>query len=281
MKKILVPTDFSANSRSGVRFAIYWASRQKLELVFIHILHILRPTRWTDSYFEKYAGEQEKDCKINFEKFVAAIYRNMSVKPGKHSFVIIRGISADVSILDYCRNNHDIGYICVSTRGAGKFNKIFGTNTGNLITKSEVPVIAIPKAYKVAGIKTVLYASDFRNYSGELNEVICFALPLKAKIEVLHFTWPEEIIFDEKTVEAAFKNRYKYGLKLQYEKNDGTLSIVRHIQKQIKIKKPSVVIMFTNQDRTFFQKLFLSSKAEELSFQLKVPLLVFNKLRAK
>jgi hypothetical protein len=40
------------------------------------------------------------------------------------------------------------------------------------------------------------------------------------------------------------------------------------------IRKPSVLIMFTNQQRTFFQKLFLSSKAEELSFQAKVPLLV-------
>jgi nucleotide-binding universal stress UspA family protein len=281
MKKILVPTDFSANSKSGIRFAIYWASLQKLELVFIHVLHILRPSQWTDIYFAKYAEEEEKFCKTKFEKFIGGIYRNMNANPGKHSFVIIQGISADITILDYCRKNHDIEYICVSTRGAGKFNKIFGTNTGNLITKSQVPVIAIPKTYKVADVKSVLYASDFHNYPEELNRVVCFALPLKAKIEVVHFTWPDEIIFDEKIFEAALKNRYKYGLKVHYEKNDGSLSIVQHIQKQIKIRKPSVVIMFTNQDRTFFQKLFLSSKAEELSFQLKVPLLVFNKRQTK
>lgn len=277
MKKILVPTDFSTNSKGGVRFAIAWATRQKLELVFIHVLHILRPTRWTDTYFAKYAEEEEKSCRTKFEKFIGGIYRNMNANAGKHSFVIIQGISADITILDYCRKNHDIEYICVSTRGAGKFNKIFGTNTGNLITKSEVPVIAIPKTYKVADVKSVLYASDLHNYSEELNKVVCFALPLKAKIEVLHFTWPDEIIFDEKTFAADFRNRYKYGLKIHFEKNDAILSFVEHIQKQIKIRKPSVVIMFTNQDRTFFQKLFLSSKAEELSFQLKVPLLVFNK----
>jgi hypothetical protein len=175
--------------------------------------------------------------------------------------------------------NKDIDYICISTRGAGKFKKIFGTNTGNLITKSEVPVLAVPKTYKVAEIKNVLYAADFRNYAAELKKVVDFALPLKATIEVLHFTRQSEITFDEKNIEAAFKKKYKYGLKIHFEKNDADLSLVENIQKQIRIIKPSVIIMFTNQERPFFQKLFLSSKAEELSFQLKAPLLVFNKNR--
>lgn len=282
MKKILVPTDFSVNSQSGVRFAIHWATRQKLELVFIHVLYILRPTQWSDSYFEKYAEQEEIICRTKFEKFIAGIYRNMNIKPGRHSFVIIQGIlGADIAILDYCRKNKDIDYICISTRGAGKFKKIFGTNTGNLITKSEIPVLAVPKTYKVADIKNVLYSSDFRNYSAEIKKVVDFALPLKATVEVLHFTWPDEITFDEKNIEAAFKKQYKYGLKIHFEKNDAVHSLIQNLQNQIRIRKPSVVIMFTNQQRTFFQKLFLSSKAEKLSFQVKVPLLVFNKLQNK
>lgn len=277
MKKILVPTDFSINSKSGIRFAIHWASKQKSELVFIHILRILRPARWPDSGFEKYADQEEKICRSEFETFIAAIYGNMNIKPGRHSFVIIQGISADISILDYCRKNKDIDYICISTGGAGKFKKIVGTNTGNLITKSEVPVLAVPKNYKTAEIKNVLYAADLRNYTAELKRVVDFALPLKAPVEVLHITWPDEITFDEKTIEAAFKKKYKYGLKIHFEKNDAINSLIQNLQNQIRIRKPSVVIMFTNQQRTFFQKLFLSSKAEELSFQVKVPLLVFNK----
>ncbi len=281
MKKILVPTDFSVNSKSGVHFAIHWATQQKLELIFIHVLHILRPAQWSNAYFEKYTEQEEKICRTKFEKFIAGIYSNMGVKPGRHSFVIIQAISADISILEYCRKNKDIDYICISTRGAGKFKKIFGTNTGNLITKSAVPVLAVPKTYKTADIKNVLYAADFRNYPAELIKVIDFALPLKAPVEVLHFTWPDEITLDEKTIEAAFKKQYKYGLKIHFEKNDAVHSLIQNLQTQIRIRKPSVVIMFTNQQRTFFQKLFLSSKSEELSFQAKVPLLVFNKLQNK
>ena len=277
MKKILVPTDFSTNSKSGVRFAIHWASQQKIELVFVNVLYILRATRWSDAYFEKYAEQEKELCSTKFEKFIAGIFRQMNVKVGKYSTVIIEGISADISILDYCRKTSGIDYICISTRGAGKFKKIFGTNTGNLITKSEIPVLAVPQNYKVADVKSILYATDLRNYAPEIKKVVAFAQPLKTKIEVVHFSWPDEITFDEKTIEAALKKQFKYGLKFHFEKNDGSHSLIENLEKQIRTRKPSVVIMFTNQKRTFFQKLFLSSKAEELSFQAKVPLLVFNK----
>lgn len=277
MKKILVPTDFSVNSKSGIRFAIHWAARQKLEIVFVHVLYILRVTRWSSAYFEKYAEQEEKLCISKFEKFIADIYRQMNVKQGNYSRIILKGMSADITILDYCRKNQGFDYICISTRGAGKYAKIFGSNTGNLITKSEVPVLAVPKTYRIADIKSVLYATDFRNYSEELKKVSAFVQPLKSKVEILHFAYPDEIVFDEKFIETAFKKKFKYGLKLHFEKNDDANSLIENLQNQIRIRKPSIVIMFTNQKRTFFQKLFLSSRAEDLSFQVKVPLLVFNK----
>lgn len=277
MKKILVPTDFSDNSKAGVQFAIHWAAQQKLQLIFIHILHMLPLTEWDVSSLAKIGEDEEKISKTTLEKFIETIYRKMKVKPGNISFVIVKGISADISILDYCRNHIDIDCICISTRGAGKFKRIFGTNTGNLVTKSKIPVMAVPGTYEVADIKTILYASDIRDYALEVKEVLAFALPFKAAINVLHFTWPNEDMFDEKMIESALKKQYKYSVKVIFNKNDAVHSLIQNLQSRVKLIKPSVVIMFTNKQRTFFEKLFLSSKAEEFSFQLKVPLLVFNK----
>lgn len=277
MKKILVPTDFSANSKSGIRFAIQWATQQQAELVFIHVLHILRPTRWSESYLAQHAKEEENLCNEKLKKFITAIYRNMKIKPGKHSFRIIQGISADISILHHCKTNQDIDFICISTRGAGKFKRVFGTNTGNLVTKSKVPVLAVPKNYRASKITNLMYATDFRNYTQELKRVLDFASPLKASVDVLHFTWPDEPISNKKAIEASFKAQYKYDINLYFRENDAVHTLIENLQTQVRIRKPSVVIMFTKQERTFFQKLFLSSKTEEFSFQLKVPLLVFNK----
>jgi nucleotide-binding universal stress UspA family protein len=277
MKKVLVPTDFSANSKSGVRFAIRWASQQKLELVFVHVLNIARSSKWSEEDFETYAATEEQACGDKFERFIRFTYRQMKIRSGKSSLLILRGISPDLAILDHCRKNPGFDYICISTRGAGKQKKIYGTNTGNLITKSPVPVIAVPLVYRVTGIKSVLYATDLKNYEEEFARVVEFAKPLKARIEAVHFTWPEELNIDQQNIVAAFKKRFDYDLKLHLETNQSAHSITESLQEQVRIRKPSLVIMFTNQKRSFFQKLFISSKAEQFSFDMKVPLLVFNK----
>lgn len=277
MKKILVPTDFSSNSKSGIRFAINWANYQKTELVFVHVLNTMKPSTWTDDYFEKYAKNEETACYEKLKSFITGIYKNMHIEPGKHSFAVVQGISPDLSLLEYCLDKGDISYICLSTRGSGKLGKLLGTNAGNLITKSPVPVMAVPNHYKIKPMKAVLYAADLQNYSVELEKVLAFANPFKMHIDVLHFTWPNEVAFDEKTINLAFKKSYKYGMKIHFEENDGIHSFIQNIQRQISLIKPSVVIMFTNQNRTLFQRIFLSNKSEELSFQIKVPLLVFSK----
>ena len=49
MKKILVTTDFSENSKAGLYFAIQLASQNDAELTFFNTYHILVPTAWNDA----------------------------------------------------------------------------------------------------------------------------------------------------------------------------------------------------------------------------------------
>lgn len=276
--KILAPTDFSSNSKAGMRFAIQLAAHLRAELVFTHVFYTPRPFEWTNDYFFEIHKAEADRYRSKLEKFVASVYRSMQVKPGTYSCVLLEGLGADNVIMEYCRRHPDIDFVCLSTRGAGRFKKIFGTHTGNLITKSEVPVIAVPKNYRRTPIKSILYATDFRHYEAELKKVLAFAGPLQVPVEVLHFSFPQETLPDEKTVQAAFKERFKfkYGLKLHIKKDDLNLSLIENLRKQIRVLKPSLLVMFTNQNRSFFERLFLSSKAEELSFQTDVPLLVFG-----
>lgn len=277
MKKVLVPTDFSANAKAGIRFALQWASQENIELVFIHVLHILRASRWTNSYFIKYAEQEELVCNDKFEKHIAEMLKKFEGKAPKYSKVVIKGIAPDLSILDYCRKHNNIDYVCLSTRGAGKVERIFGTNTGTLITKSDIPVIAIPKNYKVSKIQKIMYASDFKNYEEELTQVVDFAKPIKASLDVLHFSWPNEDDINAKKLEAEAKSKHQYKVNILFESHKAINGTLTNIKQQVSLKKPSVLVMFTERNRTFFQKIFQPSKTEQLSFQLKVPLLIFNK----
>lgn len=278
MKKILVPTDFSPHSKSGIRFAIQWASQQNLELVYIHVLNSMVPTRWPQSTATKYITGELEACLSRLRKFIKTIYKSMKVQPGLYSTVLIQEHNPAKTILEYCRNDQSVDCICISTNGADSVMKLFGTNTSELIAKSPLPILAIPKKYKIKEVKSILYATDFFNYKQELAKVVSFANLFKAKVEIVHFAWPGEF----RSVEEALQKisgKYENGLNVNIDESNPSLPLADRLQKIILKRRPSIVVLFTNQERNFIQKIFNSSKSQDLSFQLKTPLLVFSKMK--
>ena len=154
---------------------------------------------------------------------------------------------------------------------------IFGTNTSNLINHSTIPVIAVPHNYHSGQITSILYASDLINLENELKKVVEFTKPLKAKVELLHFHYPSEITKIKKMMNSAVKQFPKHNIKLHLEDINFEETLISNIEAAIRKSKPSMLIMFTQQNRSFFDKIFLSGNSAEYSFNAKVPMLVFNK----
>ena len=194
----------------------------------------------------------------------------------KYKCVIKQSIMPQSCIMDYAEENK-FDFICISTRGAGKVERILGTNTGNLINHSVIPVIAVPYKYKTAPITSILYASDLAHFKKEIIKVVEFAKPLKATIELLHLTSVLENSDQLKAIETAVKKISAYHISFNITNRNPNESLINDIETAIKKRKPLMMIMFTEQNRNWFQKIFLSSKSAEYSFNAKVPLLVFNK----
>lgn len=274
--KILVTTDFSANSKAGLRFAIALSEWRKTELVFFHSYFIPKPTSWSEDTYLHYTKNEEQKLLVRLNKFVSVMYKAMKLSPGKFKCVVKQSLVSESGIMEYAQSQN-MDFICISTRGAGTMNKIFGTTAGNLITKSKVPVITVPQYYKRKPLSHILYASDFKNYSEELKKVIAFAKPLSATIEVLHVSYPGAKLIKASEISDSIKKEFKYNIKLHLKNTDLTQPLVTILQKAIASSRPSLVVMFTEQKRTFYQKIFLSSSSESIAFQTKVPMLVFNK----
>lgn len=276
MNKILVTTDFSVNSKAGLQFAIQLSLQHKYELTFFHSYHLMKPTSWSNTTFSSYEKKEVEKIQKKLNQFVESIYKNMGIVSKKKKCVIKSSIFIDSNIREYAEEN-GYSFICISTRGAGKIKKHFGTNTSNLITFSEVPVIAVPKHYCSTKITDILYASDLSNLEKEIKQVIDFAKPLKAKVELLHLNSPFEIMKDTKIIETAVKKFSSYDVKLQLVNCNLVRTFISSIETAVTSLKPSMLIMFTKKKETFFQRLFIHSKTVEYSFNPKVPLMVFNK----
>ena len=64
MKKILVTTDFSANSKKAIRFAMQLASQNNYKLVFYNVTTVMeKPSIWDIIYYGNYeSAEIRKFC---------------------------------------------------------------------------------------------------------------------------------------------------------------------------------------------------------------------------
>jgi nucleotide-binding universal stress UspA family protein len=277
MAKILVPTDFSSNSKAGLRFAIQLASQLEYELTFFHSYYTTNLTSMSVVEFADYEKKQADKIQKKLNQFVESVYREMDIISTNKKCVINSAVFADSNIREYAQKNK-FDFICISNRGSGKLNKIFGTNTSSLISHSIVPIIAVPRNYRRSEIKSIIYASDLVNIESELKKVIEFSMPLKAKVEILHFNYSSEIKTNKNTIDELVKKYSSHNIKLHIENINLADSLISNVEAVIKRSKPSMMIMFTKQDRNFFDKIFLSSNSVSYSFNAKVPLLVFNKI---
>ena len=276
MKKILVTTDFSNKSKAGLFFAIQLASQNKCSLTFFHAFHILTPTAWNFTRIEAHEKEQTKIVQQKLDLFVENIYNGLHTTAINIKCVVKQSVMPPSCIMDYAVENK-FDFICISTRGAGKVERILGTNTGNLINHSAIPVIAVPYKYKTTAITSILYASDLAHFKKEIIQVVAFAKPLKATIELLHLTSFLENSDQLKAIKMAVKKITAYHINFNLTNRNPNESFITDFEKAIKKNKPSMMIMFTEQQRSWFDKIFLSSKSAAYSFNAKVPLLVFNK----
>src|SRR5690606_15082254 len=145
-----------------------------------------------------------------------------------------------------------------------------------VINKSPLPVIAVPVAYQTKAISHFVYASDLDSLENEIDQIMRLAKPLQAKVEILNFSFPFEIDRNKEKL-ADFVKSSKYPIAFNIQKNDFKHSLVENIVAATGQSLPSLLIMFTNQKRSFFEKLLFSSNSEDVAFDTKVPLLIFKK----
>jgi nucleotide-binding universal stress UspA family protein len=274
MIQILVPTDLTLDARPGIRFSVQWSKQEKVHLTFAYVLYIPRLTRWNDAQYKRFALSERERAQRALERMIADIYRQMGQPAAGYTCEVIEGVMAETSLLDYCRVHPEIDQICMGTHGATGISQLFGTHAGNILAQSGIPVVVVPKGYRTKPIISILFASELRDYEEELDRVAVLARRLKASLTVLHIKGIEERTVDEDIIGKVLSDQCDYPVRVRCVLEDETRSMATNLRKQIHAIRPSLAVLFTRQERTIFEKMFLTSTAERLAFGAPVPLLV-------
>lgn len=281
MQKILVTTDFSANSKKAIRFAVQLASKIDAELLFYNVVHMVTiPSAWNVLHYSPFDTYELEKHQKRLEKFIEAVYKDSNLTPINYRCVCDLGNDVGTQIIDYAKKA-EVDFICISARGAGILDKLFGTTPTYLITHSPIPVFIIPKNYRIQPITTICYASDVEDIDVEINKVFALAYLVKAKMKVLHYDYAVHLKDNKKKLNDLAVKYETDDVMFHYRKADPTIPLNNQLRKDVLVMKPSLVVLFTKQNRSWFDKLFEPTISTDMSFIVKTPLLVFRKENKK
>lgn len=276
MKTFLVPTDFSKAAFIALKYAIQFALQSGSRLVLFHSAEV-HPMVSGKEEFRMAVKEFQTTTKLKLQTTYSTAYKELRLPEGllNVKFEALPGIFVVENILEVskaCKAN----LIIMGTHGASGINRVlFGSNTAIIISRSEIPVLAIPQKYHFRFVKNIVYASDLTNLDTELKTIVPFAKALDATIEILHFNygWHKGISPEEK-VKVAMKSYRKILFVIKKVTLEESMSL--HLKRYLSMRKESILAMFED-DKSFIDSIFLSSKTEELVFKLSNPLLAMKK----
>lgn len=269
--KIIVTTDFSDNSIAGLRMAASLASVLHAELHFLHVCYFPgKPEEDADTN-KAWIKKEMQELEERLQSFVKPFLKYFDSKDTVN-YHVEESFFVESAIL-HLQRKIKADMICISTRGAGKLPKLLGTTAGNLITRTTVPVMVVPFNYKMRTLKTVVHFCDLENPASEIKQLAAITEKLNLKTELVHFAKKAGISKAEEQMSKQVKDSNIRVLIIPMSGSSLSKNMLTYAEKM----NPSLVAVFTRERKTFLQRIFNSSRSEELAFHTKTPLLVFHK----
>jgi nucleotide-binding universal stress UspA family protein len=278
MKNILLPTDFSKNSLNAIYYAVELFKDLPCRFYLLNVFKI--PYLTNDELMSNDAGQLaqiEEGLFESSQKGLKKIAEKIN-KNKNHEFDILSDYNFFINSVKDIVKLKKIELIIMGTKGATGAKEIFmGTNTGNVIMKTNCNVMAIPEYASFNIPKEITFPTDFRiPYKKEdVAQLTEIAEMYQSKIRILLFNdkgyLDEEQKFNKKKLINYFGK-----ISIDYHtltNTDFEVALNCFTQSRGDIDMIAIIAKHYN----FFQRLFFKPKIEDLSFHTKIPLLVLHK----
>jgi nucleotide-binding universal stress UspA family protein len=275
MKKILFPTDFSEVATNAFVHALEFAKIVQGELILLHTfeLPIYDNQFFPENYnvifdslqlsqFDMFKDEIPKLHAIAEERNLDHIKMSHRLMDGSLLYNIKKAIKEE-----------KIDFIVMGTSGATGWEAFFlGTNTGNVLTAVDVPVLSVPLEAKFEKIETIGFTTRYRAKDKKaLKDVLQIAKRMNAKVRCLYVKTNNSDVSETtlKHWEEEFKNEpIQFSVIPSDDVADTILDFVL-------FKDIDVLAMLTYK-RNFFVELFRPSLTQKFSNRLDIPVLAMH-----
>ena len=277
MKRILIPTDFSDNANNAIEYALSVFKNEKCTFYF---LHTYTPAFYRMDYAfggPGFSGIPDTNVDQSIEDLNRTVGVARQNSPNElHDYQVLSAFNFLTDEVEVTIKNGDIDVIVMGTQGATGAKEVFlGTNTVQVMRKSEVPVIVVPNEYRFTQMKSILYPTDFMNHYrlSELLPLIELAKKHKASITVLHVVEEDELnenqLRNKKFLMACLDGiDHKF---MEDRINYMPLALVEYLEKN-----DFDLLCMMNRKHSFLERVLLRQNIEFIGFHTKIPLMALR-----
>lgn len=274
MKTILVPTDFSPAANNAANYAVNIARKTKANIKLCNAVKVP-----AESIFAAQVAwplediEHLKDgsaAELIYLKEV--LLQKIDTESGGFRPAVQHSTGVG-SVIDYVRNivyDDHINMVVMGMSGANMFSRfVLGSNSRDLISKADFPLLLIPKGHAYSSIKKIGFATDLSETDIDaLHSLASFARYFNAEILISHVL--QTTGQDQKQVDAFLSN---VTCKVDYPniyyrrlQSDGIKDGLQWLTENGQID----MLVMVHRDRSFFN----NSYTQKLAVKSRVPLMV-------
>ncbi|WP_036383892.1 universal stress protein [Muricauda sp. MAR_2010_75] len=279
MKNILIPIDFSENSKRALQYAQILYSSMECNFYVLNVGTLLDTKADALSTSQKIGQDTPtENTKEKLQDLVDECKRQ-STDAG-HYFYAVHKYGFFIQSLKKSLEEHQINLIVMGTKGAsGLMEKVVGSNAGDVITKVQCNTLVIPEEVVFSKPKEIAFPTDFNIfYSHGILSTMAEVLKLgTGKLRIMNVTKNEdELHLEQKKnrdylfdyLEETFPDRYSFHTITNK-------SVKSAIQCFVESRDIEMIIMVAK-NLNFIQQILFDSIVEKISFHTKIPFYVIH-----
>lgn len=279
MRKVLVPSDFSANANNALAFATELFKYEKAEFFIIHTyaeevyskdVFISKAIFEEMQYNEKALAEEGlKDTKSYQEK--------ISPNP-KHNYHYLAKHGLLIDEINDLVEKENMDIVVMGTRGLTNDRKLtIGSNTLQVIKFVKCPVLTIPEDFAYSRPKTIVFATDFNipYKRRELKLLSTMGKSYRSEIILLYVSVFEKLSHRQQQNKSFIENELEEN-SVHYYRIEGN-----EVEKELSLflsKRESDMLVMVNSKHSYMENILYHSTLDKIELNSKKPFLILQNL---
>ena len=276
MKNILVPTDFSQNSKNALKYAQVLYTAWECNFYVLHVGSVLESQE--DSEHISNGDEARESSKQQLMELVDEARKQSTAQA--HNFFGLHEYGFFIPTIKKYVVGHNINLIVMGTKGAtGIKEKVVGSHSGDVITKVQCNTLVIPNDVSFGKPKEIAFPTDFNIfYSPQILRSMAELLELgEGSLRIMNALNEEDGLTAEQEankeflldfMDASFPDRFS-------SHSLTNKSVKSAIQCFVESRNIDIMAMVAK-NLNFIQQILFDSIVEQISFHTKIPFFVIH-----